>query len=199
MRLSHLFETTGGLSLVALALIAPPTALAQTIISNETLVTTTFVVNKQSATARCAFTGCSAKTPMFASIPVGCPAATGQTCTFHISLDTKTSIQLPPSCQCLGSGPTGFFQFSIDGVAPTIGPTDANGHYLFEANGYTANLIGHQAARLSYSASVITAVTNSGSNTHTIVLNVGCSDALKEGGCGVTTHWSTMRVDVFEP
>jgi hypothetical protein len=188
-----------GFTLVALSLLATPATPAQTVISNETLMSSTFVVNKQSATAKCGTAGCSARTFMFAPVSVTCPAATGQTCTFHISLDTKTSIQLPPSCQCLGSGATGFFQFSIDGVAPTIGPTDANGHYLFEANGYTANLIGHQAARLSYSASVITAVTNSGSNTHTIVLNVGCSDALKEGGCGVTTHWSTMRVDVFEP
>jgi hypothetical protein len=197
MRFSHLFETIGGLTLAALSLI--PAATAQTVISNETLVTTTFVVNEKIATAHCGSAGCRAKTSMLTAIPVICPAAMGQTCTFHISLDAKTAIDLPPSCNCFGAGPTGFYQFLVDGVAPTIGPTDANGDYLFEVNGYTQGTIPDSAARLSYPASVLTTVTNSNSNAHTIDVNAGCSDTLKEGGCEVTTHWSTMRVDVFEP
>jgi hypothetical protein len=133
----HLFETIGGLALVALSLIAMP-ATAQTVISNETLVTTTFVVNKTAATARCFRAGCRAKTQMFAPIPVTCPAAMGQTCTFHISLDAKTAVVIPPACNCFGGGPTGFYEFLIDGVAPTIGPTDENGDYIFVKNGFTS-------------------------------------------------------------
>jgi len=197
---SHLFETIGGLTLLALSLIATP-AIAQTVISNETLVTTTFVVNKTAATARCFRAGCRAKTQMFAPIPVTCPAAMGQTCTFHISLDAKTAVVIPPACNCFGGGPTGFYEFLIDGVAPTIGPTDENGDYIFVKNGFTSSS-NSSSARQSYPASVLTTVTNSSSNNHTVVVNVGCSDINNSGiyaGCGATAQWSTMRVDVFEP
>ena len=90
MRFPHLFEIVAGLALVAG--LAAPAATAQTVISNETLMTTTFVVNKQVATARCGQSGCRSRAPIFAAIPVTCPAAIGQTCTFHISLDAKVSL-----------------------------------------------------------------------------------------------------------
>ncbi|HXM21954.1 MAG TPA: hypothetical protein VN948_11905 [Terriglobales bacterium] len=196
MKLPRLFEISAGFALVALSLLATPAATARTIISNETLVTTTFVVNKTAATAKCRTIGCSAKTSMFAPIPVTCPAPPGQTCTFHISLDTKTSIKFPGGGG--GAGPTGSYQFLVDGVAPTIGPTDKNGEYLFEKNAFTSGDVPH-AARQSYPASVLATVRNSNSNSHTIVVNVGCKDFIKQGGCAVTAHWSTMRVDVFEP
>jgi hypothetical protein len=131
MRFSNLFQTIGGLALAALSLIAIP-APAQTVISNESLVTSTFVVNKTIATAKCASAGCRAKTQMFAPISVTCPGDIGQTCTFHIALDAKVSVALPLSCNCFGGGPTGFYQFLVDGIAPTIGPTEPNGTYLFE-------------------------------------------------------------------
>jgi hypothetical protein len=95
MRFSHLFETTTGLTLVVLALIAPPTAPAQTIISNEALVSTTFVVNKTSETAKCGKPGCQAITSMFAAIPVLCPAPMGKTCTFHIFLGFPQTRERP--------------------------------------------------------------------------------------------------------
>lgn len=199
MRLRRMFPYIAGLALAVL-MCTTVVVQAQTIISNETLKTTTFVVNKQNTTAKCGKKGCQAITPMFAPIPVTCPAAVGETCTFHISLDTKVSVAHPPSCHCLGQGPAGIFQFSIDGVAPTIGPTNMNGIYFFEVNGFTNNIAPHEATRLSYPASVLTTVTNSSSsNAHTIMVNVGCSDTLQEGGCKATAHWSTMRVDVFEP
>jgi hypothetical protein len=137
MRLSHAFEIIGGLTLAALSLIATA-APAQTVISNETLVTTTFVVNKQNATAKCRITGCRAKTAMFAPISVTCPAATGQTCTFHISLDAKTSVTFGCGQNgCFGAAPDGFYQFLVDGIAPSIGPTDEQGDYIFEKNVFT--------------------------------------------------------------
>jgi hypothetical protein len=197
MKLPHRFDIIAGLALMALLLLATPATTAQTVISNETLVTTTFVVNKQSATAKCKGSGCSAKTAMFAPIPVTCPAASGQTCTFHISLDAKTTIVL--GCgNCAGSGSTGFYQFLVDDAAPTIGPTDKEGNYLFERYAYSGGLPGG-ASRQSYPASLLTTVTNSNSNSHTITLRVGCRDVGKLGGCQSTTNWSTMRVDVFEP
>ncbi len=195
---SHLFETIVALTVAALSVIATP-ATAQTVISNETLVTTTFVVNKKDATAKCGSTGCRAKTKMFAPILVTCPAAMGQTCTFHISLDAKISVALPPSCNCFGGGPPGFYQFLVDGAAPTIGPTSEEGNYLFEKSVYTSTPNLGLPSLLSYPASVVTTVTNSGSNSHTIAVNFGCSGTDGAGGCEATAHWSTMRVDVFEP
>ena len=197
MKLSHLFENIAALALVALPPFATSVATAQTVISNETLVTTNFVVNQKVATAKCKSTGCSAKTPMFAAIPFTCPAATGQTCTFHIALDTKTSI-VSGCGNCGGSGGIGFYQFLVDDAPPTIGPTNKNGDYLFERFAYTGGLP-KGATRQSYPASVLTSVTNSSSNSHTILVNVGCLDANDTGGCSATAYWTTMRVDVFEP
>jgi hypothetical protein len=206
MRFSHLFETTG-LTLFALALFAPPAALAQTVIGNETLVSTTFVVNKTSATAKCGKTGCHAQIPMFATIPVTCPSAIGQTCTFHISMDAKISTTFRCDRQggCAAPGPLGFYQFLVDGVAPNIGPTGPNGDYIFDISATTvsSNAVGTIETRQSYPASVVASVTNSVSNNHTISVSVGCDDVNGEGnginGCAATAHWSAMRVDVFEP
>src|SRR5580700_7793386 len=115
MKFPHIFENLAALALLVLSLVATVPATAQTVLNNETMVSTTLVVNTQSATARCGKAGCLAKTPMFATIQVTCPAPIGQTCTFHISLDAKVS---------LSNGWATFYQFLVDGAAPTIGPTD---------------------------------------------------------------------------
>ena len=60
MRCRHLLAESPD-SLWSRVPMATPAATAQTVISNETLVSTTFVVNKQSATAKCGTTGCSAR------------------------------------------------------------------------------------------------------------------------------------------
>jgi len=199
MRSPHRFDGIAAFAFIALSFLATPTLTAQTIISNETLVNTTFVVNKKPATAQCGTTGCRARASMFAPIPVTCPAAAGKTCTFHISLDTKTSIGFPCGAGCESLGPAGLYQFLVDGVAPTVGPTSKNGDYIIEDNVITWS-VGTRQNRQSYPASVLATVTNVGSNSsHTITVGLGCADTDQEGGCVVTTHWSTMRVDVFEP
>jgi hypothetical protein len=185
MRFPHLFEIVAGLALVAG--LAAPAATAQTVISNETLMTTTFVVNKQVATARCGQSGCRSRAPIFAAIPVTCPAAIGQTCTFHISLDAKISLD--------NGWPT-FYQFLVDGAAPTIGPTAADGTYIFQDNATTLKGL---PLRQSFPASVVATVTNSSSNDHTITVYLGCIDSFRIGGCETTAHSRSMRVDVFEP
>ena len=171
-------------------------AMGQTIISNETLVTTTLVVNKSAATARCGKPGCAAAKSMLASIPVNCPAQTGKTCTFHIGLDAKVSMSFKSQEGAQGSGPIGSYEFLIDGTPPTLGPTDAHGNYLFERNVFTQSEQNKVPDRQSYPASVITS-TQSGN--HKIDVRIACKDKLREGGCEVIAHWSTLRVDVFEP
>lgn len=201
MRIPHMLETPL-LALVALSLLLTPAATAQTVISNETLVSTTFVVNKTAVIANCGRTGCRVTKPMFTPVSVTCPAPTGRTCTFHISLNTETAVSF--RCggqQCFGGGPTAFYQFVVDGVAPTIGPTDANGDYIIAKNIFTtSNDKGWSfQARQNYPASVLTTVTNSGSSNHTFAVNVGCKDTLPSFGCEATALSTTMRLDVFEP
>jgi|HubBroStandDraft_1064217.scaffolds.fasta_scaffold87163_2 hypothetical protein len=200
MKFRHLFPRIAGFPLVVMALLATPPATAQAVISNETLVTTTFVVSKRPATAQCGTTGCHATKSMFASIPVTCPTAAGKTCTFHISLDTKTSIEFPCGAGCEEWGPLGFYQFLVDGIAPSIGPTSKNGNYIISKNVVTWSSGSPFEARQSYPASVLAGVTNASANArHLITVSVGCADIVLEGGCSATAYWSTMRVDVFEP
>jgi len=176
-------------------------AKAQTIISNETLVTSTLVVNKTVAAAKCSTAGCSAKSPMLTSIPVTCPAATGKTCTFHIQLDAKVETSFPCNAGCFATGPKTSFQFLVDGTAPAPGPVEGDGYYLFGKNVAAVSEQTGQLyfARQSYPASVVSTVTNTNSNNHTIDVNVGCTDTSKFGGCEAIAHFSTMRIDVFEP
>ena len=154
--------------------------VGQTILSNESLVTTTFVVNKSAATARCGKAGCTAAKSMLESIPVNCPAPTGQTCTFHIALDAKVSMSYKFYEASEGSGPIGFYQFLIDGAPPTLGPTDVHGNYLFERNVITQSEQNKLPDRQSYPGSVITS-TQSGN--HTIDVKIVCTDDLGQGGC----------------
>lgn len=159
-------------------------------------MTTTFVVNKKDATANCLSSGCRTTAAWFGPISVTCAAAMGQTCSFHISLDAKVTVT--QFCNCDGYGITGFYQFLVDGVAPSIGPTNEEGDYLFARNVYSPDF-SQSNSRQSYPASVLAAVTNSNSNSHTITLRLGCWDLLHDGGCETAAHWTTMRVDVFEP
>jgi hypothetical protein len=182
---------------LATAAVLTPAMKAQTVISNESLVSTTFVVNKTNIMAGCAGDpGCVAPPmPLFKPIHVTCPAATGKTCTLGISLDAKTQV----SIQDGNSGEEGIYQFLMDGAPPVPGPTDEQGFYIFTI--YAAAFDNYpQQTRLSYPASLVGAVKNSGSSKdHVVKVSVSCVDVLKQGGCEVDAHWSTMRIDVFEP
>jgi hypothetical protein len=169
------------------------TMKAQIVISNESLATSTFVVNKASKTAQCSKPGCIATASMFGPIQVTCPAAIGSTCTLYISLDAKASQS--ENSGGPGVTGTGFFRFLVDGAAPSIGPTDTDGSYIF-AQDVTEYF--RFPTRQSYSASVVAGVTNSSSQNHAIVVDIGCRTGINTG-CKATAFWSTMRVDVFEP
>lgn len=197
MRNPHRFPLTAGV-LAAAVMCTTITLKAQTIISNETLVTTTFVINKTDATAKCSKAGCSTKSPMLTSIPVTCPAALGSTCTLHIALDAKVTVHLRcGGFDCLGpSGSVNSYQFLVDGAAPAPGPTDDHGDYIFGR--YVASDT-DVPSRQSYPASVVATVTNSSTQNHLVDVNLLCTDEQKDYGCAVTAHWSSMRIDVFEP
>jgi hypothetical protein len=173
-------------------------AKGQIVISNEKLAATTFVVNKKTAIANCDQTGCSAEAPVLKSIQVNCPAAKGETCTFHILFDAKVAVGLPCGGRgCLGtSGATNFYRFLVDGSAPTPGPTSENGLYTFGQNVMSET---NYPARQPYATSVIAIVKNGNSRQHLIDINLRCVDTLKEFGCAAQVFNSTLRVDVFTP
>jgi len=92
----------------------------------------------------------------------------------------------------------GLYQFLVDGLAPVPGPTDERGFYLFDIDG-ASNNNDYKPPRQSYPASVVGKVRNLKTKLHKIDVDIACIDVSQLGGCGVTAHWSTMRIDVFEP
>ena len=156
---------------------------AQTVISNEKLVSTTFVVVEKHKVAFCSQGGCTAKVAMFDPVMITCPGTSEQTCTIHIVLDGKVTIGLGDS----------FYQFLIDDAAPTIGPTGKNGAYTIVSE----NRVVSPDSRFSMPASVVGTVVNSESNTHSIAVSVGCHrDSYP---CQIDSNATTMRVDIFQP
>jgi len=186
------FTRVAGFGL-AMAVVFMPAMKAQTVMmSNEHLVSTTLVANRTGRDTECNGYHCVAPpVPMFKPIHVTCPAALGKTCTLNIVLDTKTGLQDDSS-----EGPAGRYQILVDGTAPLPGPTDGHGFYVFSV--YAPSLL-NEAERQAYSASVIGKVTNKSSKDHKIDVKVSCTDAANTGACDVEAHWSTMRIDVFEP
>ena len=189
---------TAGLVIAAVVAFTPITMKAQTIISNERLVSTTLVVNKTEVVVGCASAGCSASSPMVKPFVVVCPAAMHAACTFHILLDAKVTVHLLCGDRdCLGpSGSVNSFQFLVDGAAPEPGPTGDQGDYVF---GEYISSDAHFSAGQSYPASIVARVVNGDSQNHTIAVNLRCLDKEDLYGCGLAGHWNSLRVDVFEP
>ena len=194
------FNDAAGLVAIALiVLLSTYEARAQVVMSNEKLDTTTLVVdNKNLVTVTCSIPGCSAEAPIMSAVPVTCPAAEGGTCTFHMSFVANVGSDIPGcSRSCQGtSGASNRYQFLVDSAAPLPGPTNPHGWYLFGRNVFSDVPFNSQ---ISYPASVVARVTNSGSQKHLVQVNLGCVDLLKFGGCRAVARESTLRVDVFEP
>ena len=194
MKFANLFPRVI-LAVSLIVLLSTAAAKGQIVLSNETLATTTFVVNKESALVNCTQAGCKAEKAILKSVPVSCPAPNGKTCTFHISFDAKVAVGLPCGGQgCLGtSGATNYFRFLIDGSSPNPGPTDEHGLYRFGVNVMSET---NYPARQPYAASVLGTVTN---GDHLIDISLRCVDTLKFYGCKAEAFNSTLRVDVFMP
>ena len=189
-----------GLLAILVCTIAPVTVKAQTIISNEQLVTSTFVINTSSVIVKCLKPECIAQSQLLSTIPVTCPAAIGGTCTFHIALDSRIDVALPcGGLDCFGTSQAiNSYQFLIDGVPPLPGPTDQQGYYVFSKNTYSFTAF---PSRQPYPAAIVAIVTNSDSQNHTIDVNLRCTNVqtLTGTGCGLVSDSTQMRVDVFEP
>jgi hypothetical protein len=182
------FTRIAGLGLAMAAMFTPPMKAQTVTISNERLVSTTFVVNRTSSFTACHGKDCTAPlVRMFKAIEVTCPAAIGKTCTLHIALDAKTGIS--PFARDM-------YQFLLDGSAPVPGPTDDDGFYIYAVRD-TQTDGGDPQERQSAPASVVGRVKNLKSKNHKIQVRLTCTATTSD--CGVAAYRSTMRIDVFEP
>lgn len=168
----------------ALLALAPQSQAQTTILSDESLQSSTLLVHKGDSTATCTGATCEAHHAMFRPLTVQCPAGVEGTCTFHISLNAQVETD--------ESNPIAAFQFLVDNAAPSPGPTDANGNYQFLANRVSS---AGEPPFQSFSAAVDATVTGSGS--HTIAAYIACRGTGK--GCKATAHWSEMKVDILLP
>ena len=113
-----------------------------------------------------------------------CPQPAGATCTYHIHLETQASVSANDS---------GVFQFLVDGVAPTPGPTDFRGFFAWD----TADPNSTVMQARSYA--VVAQVTNSQANQpHSVEIEFGCVDETGDG-CSSTMGLASMSIALYKP
>jgi hypothetical protein len=161
-------------------------SLTQTTVLNRVLKKTHFITNTAVVTATCNLSSCGTFTAIFPQVNIVCPVLAPKTCTYYIALESQDTVT---------DNDNGFFQFLIDGVAPTPGATDSSGFYSWLSGDPNSG----SRVTDSRSYAVIGEVTNSTNNqAHGIKVSIGCRD--NDGaGCTATTRFATLRIDVFTP
>ena len=155
-------------------------------IRNVTLVSTTFRTNVGPVTVACSSSFCE-NLGVFVTpsvLNVICPQPAGATCTLYVHLETQASVT---------ANDTGIFQFLVDGVAPTPGPTDVRGFFAWD----TADPNSTVTQARSYA--VVAHVTNSKNNqSHGVEAEFGCLD-LTGDGCSATMGLANMSIALYTP
>lgn len=150
------------------------------------LISTTLRTNAGTTTVSCTSSLCENLGLVFEpSVAfIKCPHAAGGTCTYYLHLETQVSVS---------SLDTGVFEFLVDGVAPSPGPTDAMGFFAWDASDPNSSIL---QAR---SFAVVAQVTNSASNqTHSIEVQFGCIDTTGDG-CSATKGLTSMSIGLYTP
>ncbi len=165
---------------------ATQTPAAPANIRNLTLVSTAFRTNAGPVAVSCIPSLCENLgvflTPSL--VHIICPQPAGATCTYYIHLETQASVSANDS---------GVFEFLVDGIAPTPGPTDYRG--FFEWDTADPNSTVMQAR----SYAVVAQVTNSQDNEpHGIEAQFGCVD-LTGDGCSSTMGLASMSIALYKP
>jgi hypothetical protein len=155
-------------------------------IRNLTLVSTAFRTNAGSVTVSCTPSLCEnlgvVVTPSV--VHIICPQPGGATCTYHIHLETQAAVSANDS---------GVFQFLVDGVAPTPGPTDFRGFFAWD----TADPNSTVMQARSYA--VVAQVTNSQANQpHSVEVEFGCVDETGDG-CSSTMGLASISIALYKP
>ncbi len=163
------------------AAIVPP---SNSTLGGRTLKKSVFQTNSTGVNANCGTSGCQAVNPLFPTATVLCSGAIGQTCTFHILVESSNQIS---------SFDQGLYRFQVDGHTPTPGPTDSSGFYKFVESDPNSD------ATHSGSFAVMARVTNaSADQTYKVSVSFGCKDDSGDG-CFAFAALSSLRIDIFQP
>jgi len=144
----------------------------------------TIFASSGGASASCGSAGCFAATAIY-SQKIVCPVTNGESCTFEVDVSSFAFIDggnpLP--------GDLYYYQFLVDGAAPTGGGTDNNG---------LVALIGPNIiAAYSVSSGVINTSKN---QNHQIVVNIAClAGSNSSNGCSAGEGPGTSTIRVFTP
>lgn len=155
-------------------------------IRNVILVSTAFRTNVGPVTVACSPSFCE-NLGVFVTpsvVHIICPQPAGATCTFYVHLETQASVTANDS---------GIFQFLVDGVAPSPGPTDVRGFFAWD----TADPNSTVMQARSYA--VVAQVTNLQANQpHGVEAEFGCLD-LTGDGCSSTMGLANMSIALYTP
>jgi hypothetical protein len=164
---------------------APPPAL-----TTHTLKGTYFDTGG-GITASCSSSGCIATATVF-NESIKCPALAGKTCTFQITIESQGHV----GGNSGSTGEDGFYQFLVDGVAPSPGPTDSSGLYSWSALQPVNSL-----ANIGTSYAVTATVRNTVANqVHSITQGIGCEELAGDpNGCSATQGFSNFQIAVTTP
>ncbi|MCU1304085.1 MAG: hypothetical protein JWQ87_4369 [Candidatus Sulfotelmatobacter sp.] len=165
---------------------AAPAPAAPANIRNLTLVSTAFRTSAGPVTVSCTPSLCEnlgvIVTPSV--VHIVCPQLAGATCAYYIHVETQASVSANDS---------GIFQFLVDGVAPTPGPTDFHGFFAWD----TADPNSTVMQARSYA--VVALVTNSQANqSHSVEVEFGCVDETGDG-CSSTMGLASMSIALYRP
>jgi hypothetical protein len=164
---------------------APPPVLA-----THVLKASYFDTSSSAVTASCSFSFCTATATVF-NESIKCPVVAGKTCTFQITIESGNTV--------VGNSGTineeGVYQFLVDGVAPSPGPTDGSGLYLWTS----AQPIFGAVFGTSYA--VTATVRNTVANqAHSITEGIGCFEVTGDAsGCSATQGFSNFQIAVTTP
>ena len=127
MKFPHIFENVAALALLVVSLVATPAVTAQTIISNETLVSNHSHSQHKTRKGNMQNYWLSCKNSHVRPDQCHLPAATRKTCTSTFSWTRR--LRSATFVTCAREAGADYFQFLVDDASPTIGPTDARGFY----------------------------------------------------------------------
>jgi hypothetical protein len=152
------------------------------LLANKHVLNSVFFDSSGGNVASCSTTRCTATALLFTE-SIACPGPAGTKCTYEVDIATQTNVS--PALEY------GLYQFLIDGAAPNGGGTDSSGFYPWEFFGAT----GSYTSAYNVESEVKNTSTN---QSHSIVVNIGCTD-LGFGGCIANAGFSSLTVRVLRP
>ncbi len=170
--------------------------------AEQTLIKSTLITSAGSdLNAGCQNTGCTATTPLVPSVSVTCPRPAGADCIFVLTPVAEVYGQV------FFSSPRaimGFFKPNVSGAAAAV----QQEFDFFFAQLSPDTLLVPEVATFTFVIPVTNTVAN---QSHSVTVNLGCTDVSSIGACDVQTNGggvdvkgvgfrrsSTLRIDVYK-